>query len=391
MRKIFINKFVGITLAAIALGLFSAPAALADYAQFNTAGGDYPTLQVADYTRNPGSSAYWSTAVSANSADVISFMVFYHNTSAGTATNTRIKLNLPSIISNGTAVTATVSSDNSNTASGTVYVYLPNGGSVSVSEIPGSATWYQNSYSTPTVWQYGETGDEIVNFPSGVNLGSISPNASGFVVVRAQLGGAVYPYTNQTTYAAVTPFSGNVVYGGSGTATLSGVVTPNNSTTTAWFEYGPTTSFGYTTPSQTFPASGYSSNYSYTLTNLSPNMTYYYRAVASNSGGTSYGTVYSFSTGATNTSYVAGVPSNVNVTGLSSMLTSLRTLLADMKSQNQQANAPATVASASAPSTSNNLGANILSALGGGTVIIAFLVLIIIGIGAFFFVRFILK
>jgi len=80
----------------------------------------------------------------------------------------------------------------------------------------------------------------------------------------------------------------------SGTATLSLSVTPYNSTTTAWFEYGTTTSLGYSSLSQTFAPSYSPSFYSYTLTNLPLNTTYYYRSAAVNAAGVKYGEIESF-------------------------------------------------------------------------------------------------
>ncbi len=392
MKKLFTNRFVAVAFIAIILGALTAPAVLADTAQLNAA-GDYPVLQVSNYTKYPGSNANWSTTVSANPGESLSFMVFYHNTSPVTAFNTRVKLNLPATISNGTAVTATVSADNTTSVSSTVYVYLVNGGSVAASGIVGSASWYQNNSPVNIGWPYGETGDEIINSAIGVNLGNILPSSSGYVIVRVQLGGATYPYAYQNTYQTnytTSPYSTNIVSNNSGTITLSGVVTPNNSMTTAWFEYGPTTSFGYITPSQTLSASSYSSNYSYTLANLPPNTTYYYRAVASNSGGISYGSVYTFSTGGA--AYVATSPSTVNVSGLSSALSSMQTLLAEMKSQYSQPGTQNNVASAKTPGTTGNeFGANILSAFGGGTLLLVLSVLAIMGIGAFLLIKFVLK
>ncbi|MEK7593912.1 MAG: hypothetical protein AAB471_01965 [Patescibacteria group bacterium] len=79
-------------------------------------------------------------------------------------------------------------------------------------------------------------------------------------------------------------------------ATLSGTVNGNGANTNAWFEWGPTSSFGNTVPQSSY-GTGFS-NYSYTLSNLNYNTTYYYRALAQNSQGIIvYGNVVSFSTG----------------------------------------------------------------------------------------------
>lgn len=77
---------------------------------------------------------------------------------------------------------------------------------------------------------------------------------------------------------------------------LKGLVTSNNSQTTAWFEYGQTQSLGLTAGYQSISSYAGSQEFSYTLTNLNPYTTYYYRAVAQNSYGTNYGSLQSFST-----------------------------------------------------------------------------------------------
>ncbi len=80
-------------------------------------------------------------------------------------------------------------------------------------------------------------------------------------------------------------------------AYLNGSVNPNNSYTNAWFEYGTSASLGYTTDYRPIGNFDYSINYSANIYNLSPNTTYYYRAVASNSYGINRGGILSFYTG----------------------------------------------------------------------------------------------
>ncbi|MEK7373859.1 MAG: Calx-beta domain-containing protein, partial [Thermodesulfobacteriota bacterium] len=79
------------------------------------------------------------------------------------------------------------------------------------------------------------------------------------------------------------------------TATLNGTVNPNNQSTTAYFQYGLTLSFGNTTGAQTLTGST-AQNISANITGLSANTTYYYRIVATNSSGTSYGSTQTFTT-----------------------------------------------------------------------------------------------
>lgn len=90
---------------------------------------------------------------------------------------------------------------------------------------------------------------------------------------------------------ATTNYATNV---SNGSATLRGSVNPNNSYTSAWFEYGTTQSFGNTTPTQGVSSGNYSIDYSYTISGLLANTTYYFRAVANNSYGTVYGATQNF-------------------------------------------------------------------------------------------------
>ena len=78
-------------------------------------------------------------------------------------------------------------------------------------------------------------------------------------------------------------------------ATLNGTLNPRGSTTTVDFQYGPTTSYGFTTPVQTQTGN--------TVRNISANVTgliashiYHFRIVAHNSGGTSFGSDRTFTT-----------------------------------------------------------------------------------------------
>ncbi len=64
-----------------------------------------------------------------------------------------------------------------------------------------------------------------------------------------------------------------------------------------WFEYGLTTDYSSTTPTQQQEGLG---KFCYTISNLNPCTTYNYRAIAQNSAGTSYGENKSFTTSCSN-------------------------------------------------------------------------------------------
>jgi len=90
---------------------------------------------------------------------------------------------------------------------------------------------------------------------------------------------------------APTVTTGSAISITSGSATLNGTVNPNGKKTTYYFEYGTTTSYGLTSGTNWAGAGSGTSDVSVsaTITGLSPNTTYHYRIVATNSAGTSYG------------------------------------------------------------------------------------------------------
>ncbi len=110
-----------------------------------------------------------------------------------------------------------------------------------------------------------------------------------------------YNYGNEDRPEVIT---NSATYISTNSALLNGRVNPNDSLTTAWFEYGTTSSFGYTTNPQPMGAGNSYYDYSYAVSGLSPNTTYYFRAVARNTEGTSYGQTFSFRT---NSTYVVPV------------------------------------------------------------------------------------
>ncbi len=81
----------------------------------------------------------------------------------------------------------------------------------------------------------------------------------------------------------------------SDSATLAGEVNPHSLTTTAAFEWGATTNYGNTTPSQ-FLSGATLVAVSASLNGLTPGETYHCRFVAYNEGGTNYGADEAFST-----------------------------------------------------------------------------------------------
>jgi len=76
---------------------------------------------------------------------------------------------------------------------------------------------------------------------------------------------------------------------GQTTAGLNGVVNASGFSTTARFEYGPTTSYGSFTAIQTFPAGNFYADPTAGITGLLPDSLFHYRLVAVNGNGTTQG------------------------------------------------------------------------------------------------------
>lgn len=91
------------------------------------------------------------------------------------------------------------------------------------------------------------------------------------------------------TTGAATNISGNQ-------ATLNGTVNPNGVSTTAYFQYGITSTYGNTTTSQGVGFGTTAINVSQVIAGLGTNASYHFRIVATNSRGTTYGADNTFTT-----------------------------------------------------------------------------------------------
>jgi hypothetical protein len=110
---------------------------------------------------------------------------------------------------------------------------------------------------------------------------TLTPSATGTATATATPSPAV------TTNAAT-----NVA---SFSATLNGSVNPRGSTTTVYFQWGTTTSYGHTTPVQTRTGNT-SLPITANISGLSASRLYHFRIVATNGGGTSFGSDRTFTT-----------------------------------------------------------------------------------------------
>ena len=128
--------------------------------------------------------------------------------------------------------------------------------------------------------------------------------------------GSIYANTSQSP--SVNTHSATNITASS--ATLNGYVDPHGNTSQAWFEWGTTSSLGQSTSKTSFSSA---SQFNRGLTGLSPNTTYYYRAVAENSFGKNVGDIRNFTTGS---SVPVGQSPSVNTHSATNITASSATL-----------------------------------------------------------------
>lgn len=100
-------------------------------------------------------------------------------------------------------------------------------------------------------------------------------------------------------------------------------VTPSGVQTSVWFEYGTSNSFGNTTLPQNITSTGAMQVFSQSISGLSPNTTYNYRAVAQNSQGTFPGQSRSFVTPACSVAPSINTDAPTNITQASATINGL--------------------------------------------------------------------
>jgi Zn-dependent metalloprotease len=116
------------------------------------------------------------------------------------------------------------------------------------------------------------------------------------------------------------------------TAVLYGLINPNSLPTSFYFEYGLTTSFGFITPLFPLPDTTEFLKVSYSITNLQPRQTYYYRLVATNGHASAFTERASFFTAVkpkiiSFAPVTAAVGTEVTITGLNFNPSSERNLV----------------------------------------------------------------
>ena len=174
---------------------------------------------------------------------------------------------------------------------------------------PNGATISNCQFQWGTTAKYGNTTGCAQTIGSGTSPVAASADLTGlsanttyhYRILATNPGGTTYG-TDQTFSTGAIPFPGVSTSPASAVsqtgATLNGTVNPNGATiSNCQFQWGTNTNYGNTTVCGQTVGSGTSLvAVSANLTGLSPNTTYHYRILATNPGGTSYGTDQTFST-----------------------------------------------------------------------------------------------
>jgi hypothetical protein len=145
--------------------------------------------------------------------------------------------------------------------------------------VPPGGSWnFADNGTYNVVMQANQVFDGLGNPVAAGNIGS-------FTVAVAMSSPTPTPAVTSNPATNVASFS----------ATLNGSLNPRGSTTTVYFQYGTTTSYGSNTPMQTQTGNTVRA-ISANISSLLASTTYHFRVVASNSAGTSLGSDRTFTT-----------------------------------------------------------------------------------------------
>lgn len=175
-------------------------------------------------------------------------------------------------------------------------------GSVNANNADATVTFEYGADAT-----YGSTVTAVPSLVTGALTKDVSATISGLTA------GNTYHYRVNATNAAGTVNGSDMTFTaaslptvstlaassvGTTTATLNGLVNPNDYTTTVTFRYGTTPAYGTTVTATQSPVTGNAATpVTFDLTGLTMNTVYHYQVVGVNAAGTVYGANMTFTTG----------------------------------------------------------------------------------------------
>ena len=192
-------------------------------------------------------------------------------------------------------------------------VITESAGSITTNSAVLHGTINASNSSTTTGFQYGLTtsyGNTVTAIPSPVtgntntsvsaSISGLNPNTTYHFRAKGTNGsGTVYGYDSTFTTNAIPPtvITRSAVTVASNSATLRGQVNANNAVSKVVFDWGLTTSYGFTDTATQSPVSGATLvTVSFNLAGLVANTTYHFRVRAFNSAGSANGTDSMFTT-----------------------------------------------------------------------------------------------
>ena len=230
----------------------------------------------------------WGSSTTASDGDVIAIAIYYHVTGVSSADDLRFKLDTPSGQSetaSSVTIKGTVVADNANAVSQTVTVYLPDDGRLTY--VANSAKWYPDQTDEPENPPF----DDFDMFDA--NGGSVGTVGTGW----SHQGSLVVSYTVDVEGADLSNpdvETDEATSVDADSTTLNGdlVDLGGDSSATVWFEWG--TSEGSLDNDTSTSTLSDTTTFSKSITSLDEGETYYFRAVAQNDEGTSYGVIKDF-------------------------------------------------------------------------------------------------
>ena len=165
------------------------------------------------------------------------------------------------------------------------------------------ATGYRLDVATNNSFTNYVTGYQNLNVGNALSrsVAGLSPSTTYYYRVRAYNGNGTSGNSNVVSVTTLPPTGFPVVITNPATlitshsARLNGTVDPHGFSTTVYFQYGRTTSYGSRTPNQIKTGNNYQNVFA-NISALSAHTTYHFRIVGTNTVGTRYGSDRTFIT-----------------------------------------------------------------------------------------------
>ncbi len=296
MKKLFTKISSSALVLILGLGMvFFADTAYADYA-FNTRAEDCDTTSIINQTTTEGyAQPCWNgQSITVRPGDIFTVKVYFRNTGDAVANNVRVRM------TNANGVT--FSAGSSKTFLGEIIVgsSLAESGSVKATfpskvKVELVKTEFQATTQSGVLQAIDITGDSSLYSNGRLVNTALQPDLSNWGTIKVAYRAVAVDET--PTGSKPTVSTNNPTNVGTNSATFQGSYSSNGYATTTCFQYRKANNSSWTTVNETSRGANASGSYSYTLSGLSNSSTYYYRACASNTAGTIYGSEKSFTTG----------------------------------------------------------------------------------------------